>query len=340
METSFNQPNVQAGFEISDSNAIVANPKVSVILLAYNHGLYLSQAIESVLSQQINISFELLISEDFSTDNSREVAEHYQRENPGKIRLLLDDRNVGPAQNHRRAILAARGEYHAYLDGDDYWLPGKLAVQIDFLESNPDCVAVFTNAYTVDRLGRKTGLFNDVGDNKFSLSTLLRRGNFLHNSSMVYRGASRNALLGSLEPTIDYGGHLQLARIGLLAHLSAPMTAYRVNSVGSLLADSNDNVRRLYWDAITNIPREELTDNDLAYGISDFMRRVIFRTLRTQRPGLLWTWAPRVFAISPYGKVRTSLLIAASVVRSAFKEFAGVYRKNSKGAGHKVLYRR
>ncbi len=72
-------------YEISDPLALSKQPVVSVLMLAYNHAPYLAQAIDSVLAQQIDVPIELLIGEDCSTDNTREIALRYQAEYPDLI---------------------------------------------------------------------------------------------------------------------------------------------------------------------------------------------------------------------------------------------------------------
>lgn len=326
--------------EVSDRAALATNPLVSVLMLVYNHGPYLAQAIEGVLVQRRDMPVELLIGEDCSSDNSRDIALRYQHEYPDIVRVFIADRNVGSTLNHRRILLAARGEFHAYLDGDDYWLPGKLARQVAYLREHPDCSAVYTNAQTIDATGNKIGTFNDVKDEQFDLGALVRRGNFLNNSSMVYRATSRDALLEIDIPSIDYRGHLLLAQKGDLAHIREALTVYRVGSSGSMIAHGNNRVRQLYWEAIMSVPRELITKRDLACGIADFFRRVIFRTLRLWNFELLREWAPIIFAASPYGVIRTSLLVATSVVRAGCKELIGRARRDADGHPIKVSYRR
>jgi glycosyltransferase involved in cell wall biosynthesis len=327
-------------YEISEPVVLVKHPVVSVLMLAYNHGPYLAQAIESVMAQEADLPIELLIGEDFSTDNTREVALRYQAEHPETIRIITADRNVGSSVNHRRILLEARGEFHAYLDGDDYWLPKKLLRQVTYIREHSGCAAVYTNALTIDQAGNRIGVFNDVGDEEFNLGELLRQGNFLNNSSVLYRRDSRQALLSVNVPSIDYRGHLLLARTGFLAHLSTPLVAYRIGSVGSMVTNGNNRVRQLYWEAIMSVPRELVTDDDLAHGIADFLRRVFYRSLRTRQTSILAEWMPRAFAASPYGFMRTGLLAVISIMRVGSKAFVGRPRKDAQGHRLKVLYRR
>lgn len=340
MTASSKSAALQGDHEISDPALLIKSPVVSVLMLAYNHGPYLEQAIEGVLAQQADIPIELLIGEDCSPDNTREIALRYQRAYPETIRVFTAEKNLGSSLNHRRILLAARGPFHAYLDGDDYWLPGKLVRQVRYLRENSQCAAVYTNALTVDQFGSKIGLFNDVGNERFDLGALLRRGNFLNNSSILYRATSRDVLLGLDVPSIDFRGHLTLARIGFLAQIADPLTVYRIGAIGSMVARSNDRVRQLYWEAIMSVPRELVADHDFACGVADFLRRVIFRALRLRHFGLLQKWAPIAFSASPYGALRTSMLVASSVIRIVYKELLGRLRRNSDGCQIKVLYRR
>ena len=111
---------------------------ISVIFVTYNHAEFIDQALESVIGQQVDADVEILVSEDVSTDGTREKVIEYARRYPDLIRLFLSDHNQNDRDVYLRALQAARGEFIAYIDGDDYWLPGKLQKQLDHLRSHPD----------------------------------------------------------------------------------------------------------------------------------------------------------------------------------------------------------
>ncbi len=114
---------------------------VSVWMITYNHEEFIAQAIESVLMQQTNFEFEIVIGEDCSTDRTLSICKDYQKKYPDKIRLITSPGNVGIAANGSRTLMACKGKYVALLEGDDYWTdPTKLQRQVDILESNPGCV--------------------------------------------------------------------------------------------------------------------------------------------------------------------------------------------------------
>lgn len=132
--------------ETSDRSRLPANPVVSVLMLAYNHGPYLAQAIDGVLMQQTDFPIELLIGEDCSSDDSREVALRYQDLNPSVIRVITAASNVGMHANHQRLFEASCGDYVAYCEGDDYWhSPDKLQLQVDLANLHSHIVLVHSD---------------------------------------------------------------------------------------------------------------------------------------------------------------------------------------------------
>ncbi|OGV49116.1 MAG: hypothetical protein A2X49_06040 [Lentisphaerae bacterium GWF2_52_8] len=124
-----------------------ATPKVSVALITYNHGRFIVQAIESVLMQETDFPVELVIGEDCSTDATREIVKDYAVRYPSVIRALLPERNLGAHENAKTTLGSCRGEYVAYLDGDDYWTDSKkLQAQVDFLDAHPGSALCFHDA--------------------------------------------------------------------------------------------------------------------------------------------------------------------------------------------------
>jgi glycosyltransferase involved in cell wall biosynthesis len=121
-------------------------PLASVAMLTYNHGAYIRESIEAVLAQVTTFSFELVIAEDCSTDDTRAIAQQYQKMYPHLVRVIATERNVGFRENLRRLELACRGRYVAYCEGDDYWHePHKLARQVAFLEDHPQYCLVHSD---------------------------------------------------------------------------------------------------------------------------------------------------------------------------------------------------
>lgn len=109
-------------------------PKISVIIPTYNCAKYLAKAIDSVINQTYQ-NFEIIVIDDGSTDNTKVIIEEYARKYPDRIRFFIQN-NRGPAGARNTGIRASHGEYIAFLDSDDTWLPKKLAESIRFLQDN------------------------------------------------------------------------------------------------------------------------------------------------------------------------------------------------------------
>ncbi len=130
------------------------NIMVSVCMITYNHENFISDAIEGVLKQKTNFPIELIIGEDCSTDNTRNIIIDYANNYPEIIKLLLPEKNLGMSRNFLDTMQAASGKYIAICEGDDFWTdPLKLQKQVDILEKENDVVAVVTNASVCDKNG-------------------------------------------------------------------------------------------------------------------------------------------------------------------------------------------
>jgi hypothetical protein len=124
--------------------------KLSVMLKAFNQEPFIAQAIESALAQRTSFPVEIVIGEDCSTDHTREIVERYASKYPSRIRILARERNLGMARNTLVLYEECRGEYIAWLDGDDYWTsPDKLQRQVDFLDANPGHTLCFHDTLIV-----------------------------------------------------------------------------------------------------------------------------------------------------------------------------------------------
>jgi glycosyltransferase involved in cell wall biosynthesis len=128
---------------VEDWSRLPAEPLVSVWMITYNHEPFIRQALNSVLMQEVNFDYEVVIGEDKSTDRTREIVEEYQRRHPDKIRLRLARENLYSQKlKPGLGVLAAcRGKYIAMCEGDDYWTdPLKLQKQVEIFRKHPDCI--------------------------------------------------------------------------------------------------------------------------------------------------------------------------------------------------------
>ena len=138
-----------------------ATPLVTVILPTHNHAPFIAGAIESVLMQQTEYPFDILLHDDASTDGTADICRDYAARYPEKITLIAQ--TVNQYQIDRRIqshILIPRvsAKYTAILDGDDYWIdPKKLQKQVQYLEEHPDCTLCVGGAIAVDVDGNTVG---------------------------------------------------------------------------------------------------------------------------------------------------------------------------------------
>lgn len=110
---------------------------VSVIVLTYNHEKYIRQALDSILMQEVDFKYEVLVGDDCSTDKTTELLQGYINGKEDIIQLYVREKNIGPSKNLYQLLQVAKGKYIAFCEGDDYWADvHKLQKQIQFLEEN------------------------------------------------------------------------------------------------------------------------------------------------------------------------------------------------------------
>ncbi len=125
---------------------------VSVVFITYNHEKYVKKALLSVLEQKTDFLFEVVVGEDCSTDNTRAILTEIKEQYPDKVRLLFREKNLGrPTLNVYQTMMECKGDYIAYLEGDDYWEDSdKLQKQVDFLRAHPEYIAVTHSCRMID----------------------------------------------------------------------------------------------------------------------------------------------------------------------------------------------
>ena len=127
---------------------------LSVCLLTYQQEDTVAQAIESVMGQKTDFPFELIVGDDHSTDKTPEVIRRCRDRWGDRIRLISQPQNVGPVKNAYSVLREARGEYLAFLEGDDFWSSDvKLQLQVDYLRTHPACSMVYHACDMIDQTG-------------------------------------------------------------------------------------------------------------------------------------------------------------------------------------------
>lgn len=141
---------------------------VSVVMLTYNHEQYIRQALDSILMQDMDFNIEIVIGDDCSTDGTVGILKEYQKRFPEIIRLVAREKNIGVTKNFYEICMACKGEYIAFLEGDDYWTdPQKLKKQITFLQENSEYSGVAHGFKMADTNGKVYSHRKTTGDFTF-----------------------------------------------------------------------------------------------------------------------------------------------------------------------------
>jgi glycosyltransferase involved in cell wall biosynthesis len=227
-------------------------PLISVVIPVFNLEAYIGEAVDSVLNQTCQ-DFEIIMIDDGSTDRSPEIISRYQQENPERVRAIFLEHS-GAAAARNAGIDAARGQWVAFLDGDDVWQPTKLAEQLKSANADPQCNFV---ACAVEIHGQKQR-FRAIPTHSFDFKVeLLRRGCFITLSTAMIR----RDLLASirfdekLEGAQDIDFFLRLADSVHLGIIHTPLVFYRLrkDAISGLLGGRFLQVHRHF-----QIARREL----------------------------------------------------------------------------------
>lgn len=212
-------------------------PLVSIINPTFNDAQYIETSIRSVLSQDFT-DFEYIIINDGSTDDTEKIVKRLQKED-SRIHLV-SQKNQGLVASLNRGLKMAKGKYIARIDGDDEWLPHKLATQVAALEADQDLVIIGGGALLFNKDSVPTGFFLNVARDEDIRTGLCLFNQFCH-SSVVYRkeAALRAGLYPNTCPAEDYDLFSKFADYGKLANLPYPVFRYRITD-GSISAQRRD----------------------------------------------------------------------------------------------------
>lgn len=207
------------------------SPRVSVCIGTYNRVQYLDECLDSVFAQTL-ADFEVIVVDDASTDGTVDLLARYTHD--ARLRVITRASNSGlPAVARNQACRAARGDYLAFLDSDDYWSPEKLEKQVAFMEQHPECGLCHTFARVVESDGRlsyvrREGDMPRGGD----LFRALLRKNFITTSSVLMRHDLFMQLNGFAEGSAykvgeDRHFYLRVIRLAPFGFVDQPLTFYR-----------------------------------------------------------------------------------------------------------------
>lgn len=309
---------------------------ISVCIVTYNHEKYISDCIMNAVSQSGDFSMEVLIGVDDSQDRTLKIVADIAKKYPKIVKYYHHKPRLGYGSKNMQTLLKlAKGRYIAYLDGDDYWLPGKLNAQIKLLDRWPSAIACYTNALVENKNKNLIGLFNNYTHPQVKFEKLLTSGNFLTFSSLVFRSEFVPEIIGLKASFIDYKVNLMLARSGKVLFLQKPMTVYRNESENSIRLTANDYVRERYWHALTSEIHDGISRKVLLICLAEFLRSVFYKSIRTRNYSLLTRWYNTILGTYSFKAIGLIVYTALAIIRFPLREIKGRFTNKRT----KILYR-
>lgn len=238
------------GFNGKVSGASVCDCMVSVSCITFNHGGYLRQALDSFLMQEADFSFEILIHDDASTDDTIDIIKEYQSRYPDTIRPVFEEENqysrgisnISGVFNFPRA----RGRYIAMCEGDDFWTDKhKLKRQVDIMEAHSE---VSLCCHAADIVSEDGAFRTESSIRPFSETGIIDSADFIAKrtniptASMLFRTEYAKRLPEWYYncPVGDIPLQLFMLQNGTAYYIDEPMSAYRMGRAGSW-GDMMDN---------------------------------------------------------------------------------------------------
>ena len=201
-------------------------PKVSIVSPTYNHAKYISECIDSALTQNYP-NLEIIVVDDGSTDNTPAILKSFS----DKIRYIRqDNRGIGAARN--TGIRAAKGDLIAWLSSDDTFLPDKIAAQVQMFQQNPALGIIYTDYIVIDTQGKELGIARcpQIPSERFVREILV--SNPINSSTILVKKECFNKVGYCNEKLkVDEDGHLllRIAKHFKFGHIAQPLGQYRVH---------------------------------------------------------------------------------------------------------------
>ncbi len=290
------------------------HPKVSVTVITYNHGKWLAECLESIVTQETNFPFEVIVGDDASTDGiTQSILLEYSMRYPDLIIPIFHEKNINGTQNYFAVTRKARGEYICHIDGDDMMLPGKIQKQADYLDANPDCTIVSHNVRTIDGANGRVisdKFFNRDIPPKTDINYLCINGCFFSHCSKMYRSS---AIISSHRNcrTVDLFLHFEHASKGRIGHINQTLGIYRKSkgTSSSALGAAAKNGEQAYEDAY---------DRALELGVS-------YSTVRRGHLRLNYGWALDLLRIGQTERFKQKIRISNKDMKYATLKHKAVY---------------
>lgn len=242
-----------------------------IICPSYNHGKYIEKAIQGVLEQKTQYTYQMVIIDDASTDGAQEIIKKYQEKHPDKIIAILHKKNHGTGKDSLFATnISIVSKYISYLESDDYWCDAlKIQKQLDFLSANPDYISVCHATEILHENNPQKNTIIKPSINEWSIDEMLSGQHYLycHTSSYIRKNIFKEILPPRLKVSKDYRGdtiiNYAYAESGKTKYLDSVMSVYRITMKGSWSQNSDkkqDLLNLKLYDTINEFTNHAYSD--------------------------------------------------------------------------------
>lgn len=238
--------------------------EISVMVLTYNQAESIGRTLESILAQKLCVSYEIVVSDDCSSDTTRAIVENFRERYPELIRLLPSTRRRGLVENYFYTLSLCRGRFIADCAGDDYWLDEDgLRRKYEILRDNPSVTMVFSDwlifnegSSELRKAEPDTTIENGIMDGKTLIEKMIAccRGPMIHLSTALYRRSVIDEALSVRRSMVDnpeFGSEdmpviLALLAAGKVVKTLGNTLAYCLSS-DSVSSPADDSRRAVYF---------------------------------------------------------------------------------------------
>lgn len=202
----------------------------SVAVITYNQEKYIEQTLDSIINQKHDYSYEIVIGDDCSSDGTREIVRQYAEKYPDIVKPVFNEKNLGIIKNYFNVISHCTGKYIMECAGDDFWLPGKVELQITFMEKNPDVGMCYGKVQSYKN-GKKNSELKGI---KIKIFEELLMGNVIPAATVCFKNKLIRKYIEDIKPESknwlmeDYPLWLYMSKERKIKFLSQKLAFYRV----------------------------------------------------------------------------------------------------------------
>lgn len=254
--------------------------KLSILVFCYNQEGTITKTLESILDQEHNYKYELIVCDDCSKDKTPEIIRRYYNKYPDIIKPIIRPQNLGLIRNYYDGMSRAQGEYIMVCAGDDYWLPGKVNIQINYMENNLSCGMTYTDSIIVDSENIIIG--HNCINRKPLFDNLIRKDHIIAGTICI-RNSLFKSYITEVNPIInnwlmeDYPFILWCSIHSIISHIPIKLFAYR-KSNNSITRPANPIKLLSFYNSEMEVRKYFLKEATPKYKetlFKDYMNRLI-----------------------------------------------------------------